>query len=96
MAYSVETARDLALSGLLWMSENPDMIAGFMSETGLRPEDMRRLSSDPDLAVHILDYILQDDVRVQDLARSLNLRPEELMSARIALAGPGSHGWDAD
>lgn len=96
MAYSVEAARDLALSGLIWLSENPDLIAGFMAESGLRPQDLRRMSDDPDLAVHVLDYLLQDDARVLELSRSLGVRPEDLMSARTALAGPGSHGWDVD
>lgn len=96
MAYSTERALDLALSGLIYMTERPDLIAGFLDATGLRPDDLRGMARDPDLGLHVLDYLSQEDARLLDLAESLGLRPEDLMAARTALAGPGSHGWDVD
>ena len=96
MAHSAERAQELALSGLIYMTERPELIAGFMGATGLRPDDLRGMARDPDLALHVLDYLAQDDARVLDAAEALGVRPEDLMAARMMLAGPGSHGWDVD
>jgi hypothetical protein len=96
MAYSPEQARELALSALIWMTEDPDLIQGFLGATGLRPEDLRAMASDADLAVHVLDFVLQADERVLRVAQVLQIKPEEVMTARTILAGPGSHGWSID
>ena len=55
---------------------------------------MRRAAGDPDIALHVLDYLLEDDARVLDAAADLNIKPGDLMAARTALAGPGSYGWE--
>lgn len=68
MTYSRQAAGDLASSALLYLLQTPELAAGFMGSTGLRPEDMRQLAGQPELAVHVLDYLLEDDARVIDAA----------------------------
>jgi hypothetical protein len=96
MSFSTEAARDLAMRALVHMSEQPEVIAGFFGASGLQPDDLRGLVGDPQLALHVLDYLLEDDRRVLDTAEALDTRPENLLRARTVLAGPGSHGWEAD
>lgn len=93
MTYTRESAQELATSALLYLAGRPDLVEEFLGATGLRPQDLRRVASSPDMALHVLDYLLEDDRRVMDAAARLGIAPGELMHARTALAGPGSHGW---
>lgn len=94
MTYTRESAQDLAMTVLLYMAERPDLIGGFLESSGLQPQDLRKAAGNPDIALHVLDYLLEDDGRVLDAAADLNIQPGDLMGARTALAGPGSYGWD--
>ena len=94
MTYTRESAKDLAVTILLYMAERPDLIEGFLESSGLQPQDLRRAAGNPDIALHVLDYLLEDDARVLDAATDLNIKPGDLMAARTALAGPGSYGWE--
>lgn len=96
MSYSQDAARELGLSVLLYMTGQPDLIAGFMGRTGLNVGDLRAMATDSDLALHVLDYLTEDDTRVQDAAHALGVPPQDFMVARTSLAGPGSHGWQVD
>lgn len=94
MTYTRESAQELAMAGLLHLAAQPDLVEGFLAATGLEPGDLRRVAHSPDIALHVLDYLLEDDRRVLDAAAAMQVAPGDLMQARTALAGPGSHGWD--
>lgn len=94
MTYTRKSAQDLAMTVLLYMADRPDLIGGFLETSGLQPQDLRRAAGDPDIALHILDFLLEDDRRVLEAAGDLEIRPGDLMAARTALAGPGSYGWE--
>ena len=93
MTYKRESAQELATSALLYLAGQPDLIEGFLGATGLQPQDLRRVATSPEMALHVLDYLLEDDRRVMDAAAELGVAPGDLMQARTALAGPGSYGW---
>lgn len=93
MTYTRESAQELASSAFLFLAGRPDLIEGFLAETGLQPQDLRRVAGSPDMALHVLDYLLEDDQRVTEAAAGLGIAPGDLMQARTALAGPGSYGW---
>lgn len=96
MSFSTEAARDLAMRALVHMSEYPEIIAGFLGSSGLQPDDLRGMIGDPQLALHVLDYLVEDDRRVLEAAEALAIPPGSFLQARTVLAGPGSHGWEAD
>lgn len=96
MSFSQGSAGELAMSALLYVLQDPDLAGGFMGTTGLRPEDLRQLAGQPELAIHVLDYLLEDDARVIDAAETLQVRAADFLAARTALAGPGSFGWEAE
>ncbi|WP_374299234.1 DUF3572 family protein [Paracoccus sp. (in: a-proteobacteria)] len=93
MTYTRESAHELATTALLYLAEQPDLMAQFLAATGLQPQDLRKVASSPDLALHVLDYLLEDDRRVMDAAAGMQVAPGDLLHARTALAGPGSYGW---
>ena len=70
------------------------MLGGFLGATGLQPQDLRQAAGNPDIALHVLDYLLEDDQRVLEAAADLQVVPGDLLQARTALAGPGSYGWE--
>lgn len=94
MTYTRESAHELAMVGLIHLAGQPDLIEGFLAATGLAPHDLRHAAQGGDIALHVLDYLLEDDRRVLEAAAALQVAPGDLMQARTALAGPGSHGWD--
>ncbi len=94
MTYTRESAQDLAMGVLLYMVERPELLGGFLGATGLQPQDLRQAAGNPEIALHVLDYLLEDDQRVLEAAADLQVVPGDLMQARTALAGPGSYGWD--
>lgn len=94
MTYTREAAQDLAMAALIHLAGQSDLIAGFLGATGLEPGDLRQAAHSPDIALHVLDYLLEDDRRVLDAAAAMQVAPGDLMQARTALAGPGSHGWE--
>ena len=93
MTYTRESAQELATSALLYLAGRPELIEDFLAATGLQPQDLRQVATRPDMALHVLDYLLEDDRRVMDAASELGIAPGEMMHARTALAGPGSYGW---
>ncbi|RNF33384.1 DUF3572 domain-containing protein [Paracoccus methylarcula] len=96
MSYSAVAAQELAVRALVHIAEHPDLASALLATSGLRPEALRQAARDPDFCVHVLDFLLEDDRRVLDFAQSLSIRPDEVLSARMALAGPGSFGWEPD
>lgn len=96
MSYSAAAAQELAVKALIHIADHPDLASALLASSGLRPEALRQAAQDPDFCTHVLDFLLEDDRRVLDFARSMSIRPEEVLTARTALGGPGSFGWEAD
>lgn len=94
MAYTQDSAQELAGAALLYLAERPELMGEFLASTGLRPQDLRSIAYSPETALHVLDHLLEDDRRVMDAAAALGVAPGDLMGARTALAGPGSYGWE--
>lgn len=96
MAHSVKTARELALKLVVFLSDRPDLTARLLQGSGLGPQDLRQAITDPDTCISLLDFLLEDDSRVLEFAQHAGIRPQEVLTARTALSGPGSYGWEAD
>jgi hypothetical protein len=96
MAISSERAHELATEILLALAERPEELSHFLDASGLQPNDLRQIAARPDIAVFLLDFVVESDERVYDFAQNLKLRPQDIMAARTALGGPGSYGWEAD
>lgn len=96
MSYSIAQARDLAMNAFLHVVARDDLAAAFLAASGLRAEELRQIADSPELGLHVLDFILDEDARVLEAAEELGVRPQDLMAARVAMAGPGSFGWEVE
>jgi hypothetical protein len=96
MAISSDRAHEFATEILLALAERPEELSSFLGSSGLLPADLRQISERPDIAVFLLDFVVESDERVHEFAHALQLRPQDIMAARTALAGPGSYGWESD
>lgn len=96
MAMTTDAAMQIALNALVHLSHDPSDIGDFLQASGLDAQDLRLIASDPGVALHFLDFVLEDDTRVLQTAAGLNVAPREILTARTALSGPGSFGWEVD
>lgn len=96
MSYDRRAAEDLAMRALSHIAERPDLVTALFASSGLSAEMLRKAAESPDFHAHLLEFLLEDDRRVIDFAQAEGIRPEDVLTARTALAGPGSFGWEAD
>ena len=55
--------------------------------TGLTPDDLRERAAEPDVLVAVLRFLEDHEPDLVAVSDALNLRPQELVAARIALEG---------
>lgn len=88
--------QDIADAALLHLLGDPDLAGVFMGASGLSVADLRAAAGRPEFAAQALEFMCEDDQRLLGFAADAQLVPEQVARARLRLAGPGSHGWDAD
>jgi len=93
---TIARAKELAADILIELANRPQDLGHFISESGLQPDELHHLADRPDIILFLLDFLAEDDERLISFSANLNLRPQDIMSARTALSGPGSYGWTAD
>ena len=96
MSFSTAAAEDLALQALVFVASDEEMVTQLLAASGVEPDALRQAARDPDFLRHVLDFLCEDDQRILAFAAHQSLRPEQVISARTALAGPGSYGWQPD
>lgn len=96
MAFSKAAAQELAVEALLYLADRPELTEALLASTGLQAQDLRRAAAEPEFCLHVLDFLVEDDALVIEFAEAANIRPEQVMTARTALAGPGSYGWEPE
>ena len=81
-------AADLAGRALLFLAEDAGRIGRFLAETGIGPDALRHSAGTPETLAAVLDHLLGDESQLLVFAAGAGIRPEEVMRARITLAGP--------
>lgn len=85
-------AAEIASDLLDWLLADPGRLHGFMSATGLGPDDLRQRLADPSLAQAALDHLMSDEALLIAACAALELPPETPARAQAALGGgPGPH-----
>lgn len=90
---SRENALALALEALAWIVADNAERPRFMDEAGLQPIDLHHGARDPAFLEAVLDYLLQQDVRVRAFAMAGGHPPTAVAEARAVLAGPAARHW---
>jgi len=82
-----EAAEHLAIQALEYLAGEPDQLARFLSLAGLDLATLRSAARDPQFLTGVLEYVTADEPLLLALAKHMQLRPQELVSACTVLAG---------
>lgn len=88
-----ENAQTMALRCLTWLAADDEALGGFLAETGLAPDTLRRRAADPVLLAAVMDHLLAEDSRLLACAAALAVAPDQLAGIRTALPGGDVPHW---
>ena len=80
-------AEEVAISALVFLSNQPEQMQRFMDLTGLDPASIRSAASDRNFLVSVLEHIMQDEAVLLSLAESASLNPADIVAACQILSG---------
>jgi hypothetical protein len=86
---SSDFAQTIALRALAQVLSDDDQLQAFMAFTGSDGAEMAADAKNPAFLGAVLDFILQEDQRVIDLATACDMTPQEIAPLRMALPGWG-------
>jgi hypothetical protein len=84
---SREAAEALALTALSWLLEDGDRAARFCAATGVGGAELARHLVDPAFLGGVLDFVLEDERLLVEVASACEVAPEALGAARQRLPG---------
>ncbi len=90
---SPERAEQIALSALIWLSTNEELLPIFLGASGASAQDLRAQVGDDAFMVSVLDFITMDDAWVIAFCDSEGLKYEEPLNARYSLTGAENVHW---
>jgi hypothetical protein len=82
-----DQAETIALQALAFVAKEEELLAKFLTTTGLTPQDLKDHFREPDLLAGVLDAILSDDAVLLAFCNSTSLSPDTLLLARRTLPG---------
>lgn len=88
-----QAAEIIAIKALGFVAADPERIGGFLAETGIGPETLRASARDPHFLVGVLDFVLRTEALANTFAQEVELRPDQIRTAREILGGPA---WERD
>ena len=87
-----ESAEDFAVSALAWLAE-ADLIDAFLDTAGVDRADLRAAAGQPDFLAAVLEFVAQRDDWVVACCAAVDMPPERLSEARMALPGGDLPHW---
>ena len=88
-----ERAEQIALSALIWLSMNEDLLPIFLGASGASAEDLRAQVGDAGFMASVLDFITMDDQWVIAFCDAEGLKYEQPLQARYSLTGAENVHW---
>lgn len=88
-----ESAQSIAISALIWLSQNEDLLPVFLGATGAQADDLRAQAQDPAFLGSVLDFLTMDDAWVIAFCDAEGLSYDKPLQARHALPGAGEVHW---
>ncbi len=88
-----EFAEVKALEALSWLSNNPERLNDFMSQSGANISDILERAKEPTFLVFIIEYCLSSDQIAIECSKALSIKPEELNEVLNLLPGGDSYNW---
>jgi hypothetical protein len=82
-----DAAETLALGALTHLLAEQERVDRFLAVTGLGEAELRRQIDDPVFLGGVLDFVLQDEALLLEVAAAVECPPERVMRARKRLPG---------
>jgi len=82
-----------ALSVLVWLVANEELLPVFLGATGASESDLRVRAGESEFLGSVLDFVMMDDAWVMAYCDGAGLPYETLMRARQALPGGADVNW---
>ncbi|WP_210483275.1 DUF3572 domain-containing protein [Microvirga antarctica] len=83
---SADEAETVAVAVFSAITGDGERMSRFMAISGLEPHSIRAAAESPRFFAAILDYVASDEPLLIALASEMNIRPERLMGAHLALS----------
>ena len=77
----------VALGALRFLACETERFSRFLTLSGLTPEDIAPLASQPDFLASVMDYLLSDEKLLLEFAESESLQPQTIAAMRRKLPG---------
>jgi hypothetical protein len=83
---TIDAAEALAVAAFSAIMSDEERMSRFMAISGLRPDTIREAAASPRFFAGILHYVVADEGLLVALATELNVKPEQVMGAHLALS----------
>ncbi|MEL6960178.1 MAG: DUF3572 domain-containing protein [Pseudomonadota bacterium] len=90
---SPERAERIAISALIWLAGNDELLPVFLGSTGASANDLRAQAEDPAFLGSVLEFLTMDDAWVVAFCDTEGLKYNEPLEARYALPGSEAVHW---
>ena len=77
----LETASAIALTSLVFLTQEQERMERFMAATGITVDTLRREGDSPHILASVLDYLTRDESLLLVFAANTNTAPETLLPA---------------
>ncbi|PCI59600.1 MAG: hypothetical protein COB37_11180 [Kordiimonadales bacterium] len=88
-----ETAYSYAFAAIGHIMQNDDLRDRFMALSGLSPEDIKESIEDPAFLASILEFFINHEPDLINLAEDKNVAPEAIVKAWRSLGGGVGQEW---
>lgn len=90
---TADQAAVTGLQALSYIAADEDLFGAFLGQAGTDAADIKSRATDPGFLGFVLDFLLQEDMRVIGFATAAGIAPEEVSRARHALPGGDTPEW---
>ena len=77
----------LAVEGLSFIANDPEMLGRFMDLAGLSPNDLRVAAGEPEFLAGVLSFLMDHEAVLLAFAATAGISPHHVASAHLALSG---------
>lgn len=82
-------AAETAAAVLGWIAGEPDILSRFLALSGLDPQNLRHIATDPGFLGGVLDFIMSHEPDLMRFCETSGMKPEDVAAAWRKLSGPG-------
>ncbi len=82
-----DTAQEIAIGALAFISNDPEQLGRFLSLAGIGPQEIREAAAEPGFLAGVLEFLMQDEQLLLTYTESAGIRPTMIAAAHLKLAG---------